>query len=170
MKLDEKFAAARHTQQTKPPCLVPELNCVRVLFAFLVCFFIASHSISFAQQKGQWQPGQFGLNAGVIPAPGISDANMPLSYSASQLNDSHGNAIPGVTGSYSVWVDENIAYYVPTKKILGGYYMPYISVNWASGELVADFTGDNLGAAGGGSSLADTRRASEPGLALWQTS
>jgi len=25
-----------------------------------------------AQQKGQWVPGQFGLNAGVIPDPGVT--------------------------------------------------------------------------------------------------
>jgi hypothetical protein len=29
----------------------------------------------FGQQKGQWLPGQFGLNAGVIPEPGITYAN-----------------------------------------------------------------------------------------------
>ena len=28
------------------------------------------------QQKGQWVPGQFGLNAGVIPDPGITYANL----------------------------------------------------------------------------------------------
>src|SRR5271169_7006335 len=76
-----------------------------------------------AQQKGQWQPGQFGLNAGSIPSPGITYANMPLSYSASQLNNSNGNPVQGVTGTYSVWVDENIFYYVPEHKFLGGYFM-----------------------------------------------
>src|SRR5271165_3734118 len=129
-------------------------SCVRI--ALLACFFTAYNSISCAQQKGQWQPGQFGLNAGSIPSSGITYANMPLSYSASQLNEPNGNAIPGVTGSYSVWVDENIAYYVPKQKVLGGYFMPYIDLNWASGELVADITGTNLSTGGGGSGLADT--------------
>jgi len=31
----------------------------------------------------QWVPGQFGLNAGAIPDPGITYANMALNYSAS---------------------------------------------------------------------------------------
>ena len=65
--------------------------------------------------------------------PGITYANMAFSYSASQLNNSNGNPVQGVTGTYSVWVDENIIYYVPKQKILGGYFMPYIDLNWASG-------------------------------------
>jgi hypothetical protein len=63
------------------------------------------------QQKGQWVPGQFGLNAGVIPDPGLTYANLALNYSASQLNNANGNSIPGINGSYSFWVDENIFYY-----------------------------------------------------------
>ena len=110
-----------------------------------------------AQQKGQWVPGQFGLNAGVIPDPGFTYANLALSYSAGQLNNSNGNAFPGITGTYSFWVDENIIYWVPKHKILGGYFMPYVALNYASGELVADITlGEtNLGGAGGGSGFAD---------------
>jgi len=112
---------------------------------------------AMAQQKGQWVPGQFGLNAGAIPDPGITYANMALNYSASQLNDSNGNRIlQNVTGTYSFWVDENIVYYVPSHKFLGGYFMPYIAVNVANGSLVAEINGTNLGGSGGGSGLADT--------------
>jgi hypothetical protein len=108
------------------------------------------------QQKGQWAPGQFGLNAGVIPDPGFTYANLAMNYSAGQLNDSDGNHVQNITGTYSFWADENIFYYVPNHKFLGGYFMPYISVNIANGSLVADITGTNLGASGGGSGLADT--------------
>jgi len=109
------------------------------------------------QQKGQWVPGQMGLNAGVIPDPGITYANMAVNYSASRLNDSNGNRIlQNVTGTYSFWVDENIVYYVPNHKFLGGYFMPYIAVNVANGSLVAELNGTNLGTSGGGSGLADT--------------
>src|SRR5271169_1672786 len=80
---------------------------------------------------------------------------MPLSYSASQLNNSNGNPVQGVTGTYSIWVDENIVYYVPAHKILGGYFMPYIDLNWATGSLVADITGTDLSGGGGGSGFAD---------------
>ena len=91
---------------------------------FMLALIVAGlASPLLAQQKGQWQPGQFGLNAGSIPSPGITYANMPLSYSASQLNNSNGNPVQGVTGTYSVWVDENIIYYVPAHKILGGYFI-----------------------------------------------
>ena len=122
----------------------------------LACILLASASTVLAQQKGQWVPGQFGLNAGVIPDPGLTYANLALNYSASQLNGPNGNSVPGINGTYSFWVDENIIYYVPKYKFLGGYFMPYIALNYASGELVADITGTNLSGGGGGSGFADT--------------
>jgi len=128
-----------------------------------VCLVLVCAVPSLAQQKGQWVPGQFGLNAGVIPDPGITYANLVVNYSASQLNDSSGNKLlQNVTGTYSFWADENVIYYVPKHKILGGYFMPYISINAANGSLVADFppllpalggSGTNL--SGGGSGFAD---------------
>jgi len=48
------------------------------------------------------------------------------------LNGPNGNRIlQNVTGTYSFWVDENIFYYVPEHKFLGGYFMPYIGLNYA---------------------------------------
>jgi hypothetical protein len=130
---------------------------INFVTAILVCVLLGGVSSASAQQKGQWTPGQFGLNAGVIPDPGITYANMPLNYSASQLNDSNGNRIlQNVTGTYSFWVDENIVYYVPHRKFLGGYFMPYIDVNISNGSMVADIPGTNLGVNGGGAGLADT--------------
>jgi hypothetical protein len=135
------------------------MNCkVRVvLLAGIILFHLAT---AMAQQKGRWVPGQFGLNAEVIPDSGITYANMALSYSASQLNGPNGNQIlQNVTGTYSFWVDENIFYYVPDHKFLGGYFMPYMALNYASGSLVADLPivpGVSLSASGGGSGLADT--------------
>jgi hypothetical protein len=108
-----------------------------------------------AQQKGQWVPGQYGLNAGVFPDPGVTYANLALNYSATQLNGAGGNSIPGINGTYSFWVDENIFYYVPKHKFLGGYFLPYIALNYANGELVASITGTNLNTGGGGSGFAD---------------
>src|SRR5271156_1845767 len=107
------------------------------------------------QQKGEWVPGQFGLNAGAIPDPGFTYANLALNYSAGQLNNASGNSIPGITGTYSFWVDENIFYYVPKHKFLGAYFMPYVALNYASGEVVAEIPALNLGAGGGGSGFAD---------------
>jgi len=129
---------------------------LRLATSILACILLAGASSLRAQQKGQWVPGQFGLNAGVIPDPGVTYANLALNYSASQLNNSSGNGVPGITGTYSFWVDENILYYVPKHKILGGYFMPYIALNFASGSLIADVTGTNLSPAGGGSGFADT--------------
>jgi hypothetical protein len=123
--------------------------------AVLVCMFFGGVSSALAQQKGQWVPGQFGLNAGAIPDPGFTYANLALNYSASQLNGPNGNSVPGINGTYSFWVDENVFYYVPKHKFLGGYFMPYVALNYASGELVANITGTNLNTGGGGSGFAD---------------
>ena len=122
----------------------------------LALFVVGFASPLLGQQKGQWTPGQFGLNAGAIPDPGITYANLAMNYSASQLNGPSGNPVSGITGTYSFWVDENFIYWVPEHKFLGGYFMPYISVNVASGSLVADIPGTNLSASGGGLGLADT--------------
>jgi hypothetical protein len=128
------------------------------------CFVLVSVLPSLAQQKGQWVPGQFGLNAGVIPDPGITYANLVVNYSAGQLNDSNGNKLlQNVSGTYAFWADENIFYYVPEHKFLGGYFMPYVAVNYATGSLVADLPpllpglgGTGISLSGGGSGLADT--------------
>jgi hypothetical protein len=109
-----------------------------------------------AQQKGQWVPGQYGLNAGVIPDPGFTYQNLALNYSASTLNDANGHAVTRLTGTYQFWLDENIFMFVPKYKFLGGYFAPYALVNLANGSLVADIVGTNLGANGGGTGLADT--------------
>ena len=134
----------------------PMSNRLSISLALVLGLFFAYNSTSYAQRKGQWQPGQFGLNAGVIPDPGITYVNMPLHYSANRLNDANGNRVQNITGTYSIWVDENIVYYVAKHKFLGGHFMPYASVNVANGSLVADIAGTNLGASGGGSGIADT--------------
>jgi len=131
-----------------------------VLLSVIILLHVAT---ALAQQKGQWVSGQFGLNAGVIPDPGITYANLAVNYSANQLNDSNGNKLlQNVTGTYSFWADENILYYVPKHKILGGYFMPYISINVATGSLVADLApllpgagGSGFNLNGGGSGFAD---------------
>jgi hypothetical protein len=132
--------------------------------ALLSVLVICHVATAIAQQKGQWVPGQFGLNAGVIPDPGITYANLAANYSADRLNNSNGDRIlQNVTGTYSFWADENIIYYVPKHKILGGYFMPYIAINVANGSVVAALlpllpglggSGINLNA--GGSGFADT--------------
>ncbi len=129
---------------------------VVLLASIILCCIPAA----MAQQKGQWVPGQFGLNAGNIPDPGITYANLAFNYSAGELNGPNGNRIlPNVSGTYSFWADENVFYFVPHHKFLGGYFMPYAVVTYANGSLVADVPvapGANLSASAGGSGLADT--------------
>ena len=75
----------------------------RCLACFIALVSLSGISPVMAQQKGQWLPGQVGLNAGIMPDPGITAVNINLDYSSSRLNDANGNAIP-VTGSYSFWL------------------------------------------------------------------
>ncbi len=115
---------------------------------------------SSGQQKPQWAPGQVGMNAGILPDPGFTYANITIDYGASQFNGSNGKPIP-VTGNYSVWAVENAFYYVPNFKFLGGNlgYMvlfPTPATGSLAGEVPIPATGaPNLKLAAGGSGLAD---------------
>ena len=93
-----------------------------LVVVFAICTLVDGTSFLMAQQKGQYVPGQYGLNAGIAPDPGFTYANLTVNYSADSLKDSSGNSVPGVTGTYGFWDVENIFYYVPAHKILGGKF------------------------------------------------
>ena len=113
-------------------CSTRWLACITALVS------LSSISPLVAQQKGQWEPGQMGLNAGIMPDAGISYINIDLNYSASTLNNASGSATR-VTGNYNVWVVENIFYYVPKFKVLGGNLGFMIAQpTVANGSLVID--------------------------------
>jgi hypothetical protein len=82
--------------------------------AFMLCLLFVTAPSARAQQKPQWQPGQSGLNAGILPSPGFTYVNLDLNYDADSYNDLNGKAVP-VTGNYNVWAVENIFYFVPTQ-------------------------------------------------------
>jgi len=131
-----------------------------IVTGMLMCMFVVDASSLMAQQKPQWTPGQVGLNAGILPSPGFTYVNIDENYDAGTFNGPKGNAIP-VTGTYNVWAVENLFYYVPNTKFLGGNLgFDIMFPTPATGSLVADIviqgqTVPNLGAAGGGSGLAD---------------
>jgi len=133
----------------------------RISFATsaLACIcFLGAASLASAQQKPQWMPGQVGLNAGILPSPGFTYVNIDENYDAGTFNGPKGNAIP-VTGTYNVWAIENLFYFVPDTKFLDGNLgFDIMFPTPATGSLVADINVQgvpNLGAAGGGSGLAD---------------
>ena len=103
-------------------------------------------------------PGQAGLNAGILPSPGFTVVNMDINYDAEAFNGPKGNAVPA-TGTYNVWAIQNLFYYVPDIKFLGGNLGFYVMFPTpATGSLVADINVEgvpNLSAAGGSSGLAD---------------
>ena len=85
-----------------------------ILWAVMVCALPLA-----AQQKGQYVPGQFGLNAGILPSPGFTYQNMEINYDTSTFNDTKGNAVPG-KANLNIWVVENWLIYVTNAKFLGG--------------------------------------------------
>jgi hypothetical protein len=125
-------------------------------FAVLVCIVLSSSPSIMAQQKGQYQPGQYGLNAGVLPDPGITYMNLTLNYSAGRLNFASGNPV-NATGTYNVWAMENIFLYVPKFKILGAKFSPMVLFpTIATGSLTLPFLGNGVTVGTGGFGLADT--------------
>lgn len=85
----------------------------------ILCAVVAAALPLAAQQKGQYMPGQFGLNAGVLPSSGFTYQNMEINYNTSTLNDANGNALP-VKPNLNLWVVENWLIYVTNAKFLGG--------------------------------------------------
>ena len=79
-----------------------------VLLALILCV----GALLSAQPKGQYLPGQFGLNAGITPEPGFTYTNMDINYFADTLKDASGNTTPA-TGTYSLWDVENLFFYEP---------------------------------------------------------
>jgi hypothetical protein len=129
---------------------------IRVVRLVLTLLILSCAGPLLAQQKPQWMPGQMGLNAGILPSPGFTYVNMDINYDAGSFNDRNGNAVH-VSGTYNVWALENIFYYVPNTKFLGGNLgFMVIFPTLANGSLVADFQRfPNLGVTGGGYGVAD---------------
>jgi hypothetical protein len=124
--------------------------------AAFVCVALSISSSLMAQQKGQYQPGQYGLNAGVLPDPGITYANLTLNYNAGQLNFANGTPVKA-TGTYNVWAMENIFFYVPKFKVLGAKFAPMVAFpTIATGSLTLPFLGNGVTVGSGGFALADT--------------
>jgi hypothetical protein len=132
---------------------------IRFTSSVLTLFLLSCALPSTGQQKPQWMPGQMGLNAGVLPSPGFTYANISVGYYSSTFIGANGSAIP-VTGSYNVWAIENVFYYVPNLKVASGNLGFNLILTPATGSLDANLVipafGDaNLSAAGGGGGLAD---------------
>jgi hypothetical protein len=135
---------------------------IRFAALVLALFLLSCAGSLFGQQKGQWMPGQSGLNAGILPSPGITYVNMSLDYHASRFNGPNGNALLTgnllANGSYNVFANENVFYFVPDYKFLGGNLGFMFVITPADGNLTADVLPNqtSVTVSGGGNGLADT--------------
>ena len=84
----------------------------------IFCLAIAAAWPAAAQQKGQYMPGQYGLNAGILPSPGFTYVNLDINYDTSTINHANGNGI-NPKPNLNLWVIENIFYYVSDATVLG---------------------------------------------------
>ena len=114
---------------------------------FLIEFLFGGIVPASAQQKAQWVPGQAGLNSGILPDAGLTYANLSINYSSDTLKDGKGNSIP-VQGTYSFWAIENVVYYVPKAKILGGTFAFQALLPIGNGSFTLPAFGVDAGGAG----------------------
>ena len=131
---------------------------MRITFgaAVLLCMSVFTAAPTQGQQKGQYMPGQQGLNAGVLPDPGFTYANMTINYSSDTLKNASGNTVP-LVGSYDIWAVANVFYYVPKFKVLGAKLAVMAAPTFANGSLTLGALNlPNLALNAGGVGLADT--------------
>jgi hypothetical protein len=124
----------------------------------LFCIFFLSCSKLSAQQKGQYMPGQYGLNAGIMPDPGLTYQVMPIDYSADTLKGPNGGSLP-LTTDYNIFAVENIFYYVFKLDFLGGakFGIAIIQPTPANGSLtLGSVEFPNVAVNAGGFGLVDT--------------
>ena len=125
------------------------------LLTALVFLLVFSAVPVNAQQKGQYIPGQRGLNAGLLPDPGFTYANLTINYSADTLKNGNGNTVP-LTGSYDIWAVANVFYYVPKFKFLGAKLAFMVAPTLANGSLtLGSLRFPNVALNAGGEGLAD---------------
>jgi len=136
--------------------LVSMPNGTKLGLAVLALIALCSPSPLSAQQKGQWLPGQSGLNAGILPDPGFTYQNMTINYSSDTLNGPRGNTVP-LTGSYDIWGIENFFIYVPKFKFLGARLaFVIVAPTFANGSLtLGSLNFPNLALQGGGEGVGD---------------
>src|SRR5277367_2948392 len=126
-------------------------------FALFTSIALLCSATFVAQQKGQYQPGEYGLNAGGLPYPGITYANFTFHYNAGQLNFANGTPLKA-TGTYNVWAVSNIFFYVPKFKILGAKFAPFVAFpTVATGSLTLPVLGKGVTVGTGSLALADKR-------------
>jgi hypothetical protein len=160
IKYERPFARnVRAYPSGKGECMPSQIKAGILVLALITVGFV---SPLLGQQKGQWVPGQAGLDAGILPDPGLTYASLNVNYSANALNNSSGNKLPGITGTFSFWAIENVLYYVPKIKILGGKLAFMAALPAANGSLTADVGVPSLGIPpqfglnGGGYGFADS--------------
>src|SRR5690349_7520385 len=103
------------------------------LVAVLASLVVAT-APAFAQDKGLYVPGQFGLDAGVLPDPGITYDAVGLTYASDSMRGRKGEELP-TTGRDAYWIQQNIVTFVSPVALFGGRLASTIVVPFANGSV-----------------------------------
>jgi hypothetical protein len=106
---------------------------VRIFSFIILCVAFIFVPPLAAQQKAQYMPGQFGLNAGVLPDPGFTYANITMDYMTGTINDATGKGHK-FPASLDLWVVENTFYYVFKDKVASGNF----GIQASGGNVIRD--------------------------------
>ena len=121
-----------------------------------VCIGLCCALPLLAQQRGQYIPGQQGLNSGLLPDPGFTYANLTINYSADTLRNASGSKVP-LAGSYDLWANASAFFYVPNFKLLGAKVSLMAAPTFANGSVtLGSLNFPNVALEAGGAGLADT--------------
>jgi hypothetical protein len=71
-----------------------------------------------AQTRGQYTPGVFATNSGVLPEPGFTYSNAFLDYTFNELHDANGQRLQA-NPAFTILADLNAFEWVSNKKLLG---------------------------------------------------
>jgi hypothetical protein len=89
--------------------------------AILTVCLAALPLIAPAQPSAHYVPGVEGLKGATLPPPGVYLRDYNVLYLSDRLNDSHGNAVPGVDPKATVYANVPRVVWITEKQLLGGY-------------------------------------------------
>lgn len=118
---------------------------VRALLTGVACMVaIVVASPARAQLNGSHSLGDFGVNSGTQPAPGLYGALFYLHYGSDTIKDADGNEVsisPGTPSSIGVNALAPMLWWVTDKKLFGANYGAFIVFPFANAALEAPFFG-----------------------------
>ena len=110
------------------------------IFAFVIVVAVLRPKPAAAQLNGSHTPGDYGVQSGSQPQPGMYAALFYLRYDADTVKDADGNIVrpsPSSPGSLAVSAVAPLAWYVSKAKFLGANYGAMVVLPFANASIEA---------------------------------